>query len=521
MSQPLQTASISAPGFYGLNTQDSPLDLASGFALVATNCVIDQYGRIGSRKGWSALNSSTGNLGSNPVGVIHELVETDGALTVLLAGNNKLFKLGTSNALTELTYGGGGTAPTITASNWACASLNGITYFFQAGHDPLIFDPAVSTTTYRRVTEKSGYAGTVPAGNIVLSAYGRLWVADTATNNTTVYFSDLLSGHIWTGGTSGTLRINDYWPNGADNISGLAAHNNFLVIFGQRQILVYTGASNPAAPTFTLADTVAGIGCIARDSIQSTGKDVLFLSNSGVRSFARTVIEKSVPIGDLSKNVRSDFMNIVAAETAANIKSVYSETEAFYLITMPFSKEVYCFDTRTQLQDGSFRVTNWDSIEPTALLSRRNGDVLLGKTGYVAKYTGAQDNTSSYRMLYYTNHSDLGNASVTSVLKKLKVIVIGGTNQFVTMKWGFEFSANYLSNNVKIPTQSVSEYGIAEYGANATVVAQYADGVALQLLSASASGSGKIVQTGYEADINGSGLSIQRIEIQYKDGKTV
>ena len=519
MSQPLQTASISAPGFYGLNTQDSPLDLASGFALVATNCVIDQYGRIGSRKGWSALNSSTGNLGSNPVGVIHELVETDGALTVLLAGNNKLFKLGTSNALTELTYGGGGTAPTITASNWACASLNGITYFFQAGHDPLIYDPAVSTTTYRRVTEKSGYAGTVPAGNIVISAYGRLWVADTATNNTTVYFSDLLSGHIWTGGTSGSLNINQVWPNGADNISGLAAHNNFLIIFGQRQILVYSGANTPS--TITLADTVAGIGCIARDSIQSTGKDVLFLSNSGVRSFARTVIEKSVPIGDLSKNVRSDFMNIVAAETAANIKSVYSETEAFYLITMPFAKEVYCFDTRTQLQDGSFRVTNWDSIEPTALLSRRNGDVLLGKTGYVAKYTGAQDNTSSYRMLYYTNHSDLGNASVTSVLKKLKVIVIGGTNQFVTMKWGFEFSANYLSINVKIPTQSVSEYGIAEYGANATVVAQYADGVALQLLSASASGSGKIVQTGYEADINGSGLSIQRIEIQYKDGKTV
>jgi len=519
MSQALQTASISAPGFYGLNTQDSPLDLAAGFALVATNCVIDQYGRIGSRKGWSALNSSTGNLGSNPVGVIHELVETDGALTVLFAGNNKLFKLGTSNAVTELTYGGGGTAPTITASNWQCASLNGITYFFQAGHDPLIYDPAVSTTTYRRVTEKSGYAGTVPAGNIVLSAYGRLWVADTATNNTTIYFSDLLSGHVWTGGSSGSLNINQVWPNGADNISGLAAHNNFLVIFGQRQILVYSGANTPSSVTLT--DTVASIGCIARDSIQSTGKDILFLSNSGLRSFARTIIEKSVPIGDISKNVRSDFMGIVAAETLANIKSVYSETEAFYLITMPFSKEVFCFDTRGQLQDGSFRVTKWDSIEPTALLSRRNGDVLIGKTGYVAKYTGAQDNTSSYRILYYTNHADLGTAGVTSLLKRLKVIVIGGTNQFVTMKWGFDFIANYLSTNVQIPTQGVAEYGIAEYGANATVVAQYADGVALQTLSASVSGAGKIVQTGYEADINGSALSIQRIEIQFKDGKTV
>jgi len=517
MSQPLQTQSISAPGFFGLNTQDSPLDLAAGFALVATNCIIDQYGRIGSRKGWARVNSSSGDLGANNVGVIHELVQSDGTLTILFAGNNKLFKLDGSNAVVELTYGGGGTAPTITASNWSCASLNGITYFFQVGHDPLIFDPAVSASTYRRVSEKTGYVGTVPSANIVISAFGRLWAADTSTDNVTVSFSDLLAGHIWSTGTAGTLNIDRVWPNGADEITGLAAHNGFLIIFGKRQILVYANATTPS--TMSLSDTVGGIGCIARDSIQSTGKDILFLSNSGVRSFARTIIEKSAPIGDLSKNIRSDFMSIIGSETLANIKTVYSETEAFYLMTLPTVKEVYCFDTRVQLQDGSFRVTVWDSIEPTALLSRRNGDVLIGKNGYIGKYSNYQDHTSSYRMMYYTNHADLGNANVTSLLKRLKIVVIGGTNQYVTMKWGFDFTTNYLSANALIPTQSVSQYGIAEYGANATVVAQYSDGVALQTLVVQASVSGKIVQTGYESNINGSPLSIQRIEIQSKDGK--
>jgi hypothetical protein len=512
MSQALQTASISAPGFFGLNTQDSPLDLAAGFALVATNCIIDQYGRIGSRKGWARVNSSSGALGANNVGVIHELVQADGTLTILFAGNNKLFKLDGSNAVSELTYGGGGTAPTITASNWSVASLNGITYFFQTGHDPLIFDPAVSTTTYRRVSEKSGYVGTVPAGNIVISAFGRLWVADTATDNVTVFFSDLLAGHVWSTGTAGTLNIDRVWPNGADNITGLAAHNGFLIIFGSRQILVYANATTPA--TMSLSDTVGGIGCIARDSIQSTGKDILFLSNSGIRSFARTIVEKSAPLGDLSKNVRSDFMSIVAGETLANIKSVYSEAEAFYLLTLPSVKEVYCFDTRVQLQDGSFRITVWNLIEPTALLSRRNGDVLIGKNGYVGKYSTYQDHNVAYRMQYYTNHADLGNANVTSLLKRLKVVVIGGTNQFVTMKWGFDFSTNYLSANALIPTQGVSEYGIGEYD-----IAEYSDGVALQTLSVQASGSGKIVQTGYESNISGAPLSIQRIEIQSKDGK--
>ena len=512
MSAPLQSQSISAPGFYGLNTQDSPLDLASGFALVASNCVIDQYGRIGARKGYTLVNSSSGNLGSNDVTVIHELVQTDGTLTVLFAGNSKLFKLGTANAVTELTYGGGGSAPTISANNWHCASLNGITYFFQSGHDPLIYDPTVSTTTYRRVSEKTGYVGTVPQANIVLSAFGRLWVANTATDKITITFSDLIAGHVWSGGTTGTLDVSRVWPNGSDEIMGLAAHNDFLFIFGKRQILVYQGATTPA--TLQLSDTVGSIGCIARDSIQSIGTDVIFLSDSGVRSLMRTIQEKSAPLRDLSKNVRSDLVSSLAVETLANLKSVYSEKNGFYLLTLPVTAQVYCFDTKMQLPDGAARITKWDSITPTALYSLRNGDLYIGKKGYIGKYGSYLDNTSTYRFSYFTNHADLGNQNQISVLKRIKTVVIGGSNQYVTIKWGFDFAANYLSGNAYIPEQQNYEYGLAEYG-----VAEYSGGVLIKTLDVSASGAGKIVQTGYETTINGTSLSIQKIEIQSKNGK--
>ena len=512
MSSPLQSQSISAPGFYGLNTQDSPLDLASGFALVASNCVIDQYGRIGARKGYTLVNSSSGNLGSNDVTVIHELVQTDGTLTVLFAGNSKLFKLGTANAVTELTYGGGGSAPTISANNWHCASLNGITYFFQSGHDPLIYDPAVSTTTYRRVSEKTGYVGTVPQANIVLSAFGRLWVANTATDKVTITFSDLIAGHVWSGGTTGTLDVSRVWPNGSDEIMGLAAHNDFLFIFGKRQILVYQGATTPA--TLQLSDTVGSIGCIARDSIQSIGTDVIFLSDSGVRSLMRTIQEKSAPLRDLSKNVRSDLVSSLAVETLSNLKSVYSEKNAFYLLTLPVTAQVFCFDTKMQLPDGAARVTKWDSITPTALYSLRNGDLYIGKKGNIGKYGSYLDNTSTYRFSYFTNHADLGNQNQISVLKRIKTVVIGGSNQYVTIKWGFDFAANYLSGNAYIPEQQNYEYGLAEYG-----VAEYSGGVLIKTLDVSASGAGKIVQTGYETTINGTQLSIQKIEIQSKNGK--
>ena len=58
MAQQQQNISISAPGFQGLNTEDSPLQQDPGFALVADNCVIDKYGRIGSREAFASRTTN-------------------------------------------------------------------------------------------------------------------------------------------------------------------------------------------------------------------------------------------------------------------------------------------------------------------------------------------------------------------------------------------------------------------------------------------------------------------------------
>ena len=512
MAQQIQTYSITAPGFYGLNSQDSSLDLASGFALTAINCVIDKFGRVGARKGWGALNALNGTLGTNSIKSIGELVTTTAASYIIVAGDGGLFYY-TGGALVTLTYGGGGTAPTITDSNWQMVPLNDHMYLFQSGHEPLLFDPALSTTTYRRLVEQTGSSGTPPNGNVAISAYGRIWSTDSITNKTTIFWSDILSGHKWGGGSAGSLNVDQVWPNGGDVIVGLGAHNGFLFIFGKNNILVYAGATNPAS--MTLSDTVTGIGCIARDSIQNTGTDLIFLSDTGIRSVLRTIQEKSSPFRDLSKNVRNELMTGLSGENMANVKAVYSPLDSFYLLTIPSLGIVYCFDTKQQLQDGSSRVTTWNGISPKSFLYTSSKQLLIGKEGYLGEYKNYQDNGVAYRMSYFTNHTDLGAPSVSTTLKKLSVVVIGGTNQYVTMKWGYDFKENYYSQSVGIPEQSVSYYGIAEYN----TTAQYADGVTLQTLVAYPTGSGKVIQTGYEADINGSALSIQKIEIQAKNGK--
>ena len=514
MAKALETFSITAPGFFGLNTQDASLDLASGFALIAKNCVIDKYGRIGARKGWTPEHPTLEALGDNPVTALGELLTDNGLKYIIAAGNGKIFRLLDDATLSELTYGGGGVAPTITASNWQIVALNECIYLFQDGHDPLIFDPAVSTTTYRRISEKSGYSGTVNRGNTVLAAYGRLWTADSSTDKVTVWFSDILAGHIWDKGTAGFLTIDQVWQNGADNIVGLGAHNGFLYVFGKNNILVYANATSPA--DMVLADSITGIGCIARDSIQNTGSDIIFLSATGLRSVLRTIQEKSAPLRDLSKNVRDEMMSIVQGEPVANIKSVYNPFDGFYLISYPSVNQVYCFDTKAALPDGSARATVWEGIVPRSFTYTSDRRMLMGMRGYIGKYFGYQDNGASYLLQYYTNHVDLGNPNITSIPKKITVYVIGGNNQAVIIKWGYEFNENYQSQTTKIKAQGLSFYNEDLY-----TVAEYADGVLTVPLIVYPNGAGKIYQTGYEADINGAPLSIQKIEIQAKTGKLI
>jgi hypothetical protein len=103
-------------------------------------------------------------------------------------------------------------------------------------------------------------------------------------------------------------------------------------------------------------------------------------------------------------------------------------------------------------------------------------------------------------------------------LKRLNAVVIGGSNQYVAFKWGYDFTGNYQAQTVKIPSQGEAYFGISEYN---TAGVEYGDGVALQTLKVYPNGSGKVIQTGYEADINNLPLSIQKLEIHAKNGKLV
>ena len=505
MAEQLQSINLVAPAFKGVNTEDSPLAQDPSFAEIADNAVIDKRGRIAARKGHTVVTTNKTVLGTDSLYSIKEYRDDAGNTKIFSVGNNKIMS-GTTT-LADETPG----SYTITANDWKIVNFNDHMFFFQRGYEPLIYSNHVgSVEALSSHPHATGVASTM-YGHEVLAAYGRLWTADFSTNKSTIYWSDLLDGAAWSGGSSGNIDVSKVWPDGYDEIVALAAHNGLLIIFGKHSIIVYDGATSPAS--MTLSDTVAGIGCVNRDTVQYTGTDVLFLSHTGLKSFGRTIQEKSMPISSLSGNITKDIIAALQNETEF-FRSVYSPEEGFYLLTFTGQDVTYCFDVRGTLENGSYRVTRWPSTKFTSFTRLENGTLHIGTTSGISTYTGYSDNGLGYRFKYYSPSLTFGDSSRVKILKKLKPTLVGANNATVFMKWAYDFDTTYATTEFTVGTQITGFYGESEY-----TTVEFTGGQLTNQRSLNTTGYGTSVQVGLESEIDGSPLSLQEINVMALIGK--
>jgi hypothetical protein len=501
MSDPLITEQVVAAGFMGLNTQESSVSLPNSYALALDNAVIDSFGRVGARKGIQKVNTTAYE---GKVGCLHESVSTNGVRSVLSVSSKKFYNDIPANVL-KFTH------PEAVGNNWMGVNLNNHAYFFQRGFKPVIYDVATDTITL--VENHPFYSGTIPKANCALGAFGRLWVADTATERSILHYSDTLIGHKWTGGSAGSIDLTTVFPNGGDEIVALASFNNRLVIFARKSIILYSGADDPT--TMVVEDFIDTLGCTARDSVQDTGSDVVFLSETGLKSLGRVVEERSNPINDLSINVKDTFIGELAIENLANVRSVYYERDSHYLLSIPSVQRVWCFDTRQKLENGAWKATTWSEFEVYSFLATASRSLLVGDAAFdVCIYDKYNMKGFPYTFTYLSNHLNSGDSSIMKVLKKLSILVVGGA-QTITLKYGINYSTalKSISGNV-FSNKNASEYNIAQYNVN-----EYNVGFSNQRVEKNIGGAGSVYQIGVSAQIDNSLFSLQELVVKFKKGR--
>ena len=539
----LESVSLLAPGFLGLNTQDSQVGLSSGYATQADNITIDKGGRMTSRKGHQLLNAGKEripSLGNNYIESIwrHDLI--DGRSFYLANGNNKMFKgveapsiitKGiTRNFLSELddiTPSG----VEIAGSRWQMQTLpEGAgsnakiwTIATQKDNPALAFSVVGATLKWEKITDTPiGVTDFDP--DACLSAYGRIWTAGLSENPFTIFYSDLLDPTNFNSDNAGILDISSVVGNN-DTIVGMAQHNDFLVIFCKDNIVIYKGAENP--DTMSLEDVITGVGCLSRDSIKATGTDLIFMSKSGVRSLTRTIQEKSMPMRELTLNMRDELTEWIRYENnPENIRAGYCEDNAYYLITLPLNRKMIYIDLRMPMENGSARCTTWSLSNGTLFNSffddNQTGQFLMGVPGGVAYYTGNTDNGESYDITYRSAASDLGGEgqTITKIGKRATLTIEGAKQQDFTMSYGYDYTRNPrkvvvdrdlgtgIYPKYSIPT---SLYGVSKYSSI---------GIGVHRIKIPLGGSGESFYFGLDATILDELMSIQKIDVFLKTGKT-
>ena len=524
--QPLIPLTINSPGTKGLNSQQSATNIDIGWATQLDNCVYDLAGRITARKGWTKLTTS-GSPGVFDIEAIH-CYETSSATSVVSASNLKIFS-GTT-ALTDRT----GTITAPTANKWKLVTYNSqFILGFQAAHAPIA---ATGIAAFTNLSAVAGY--TAPStgdlnGGVALSAFGRAWATDT-DGQTLHYSGSALNYMKWADADGGgKIQTQAYWPNGSDFITGLAAWEDKLIVFGKNATLVYASPQIPAS--IALFDTIKGVGCSARDSVCEVGTDVFFLSETGVRSLKRTFLTTKAPIQDISNNVRDLFL-IYAAGQAPKVRSVYNQKEGLYILLFPQTSttDIFCFDIKKLQQDQAanssqnVRVSQWNGFGRCACLAYGRDEIMYGgfrdnvnsPNGVIGSYSGYLDNTLTYTGTYKSPWIDLSNdqqaGTFIKIPKESKITTAGGSSYALTAYWAYDFSTSLHTLNKSVMSGgSTMEWGLFEWG-----IAEWGGSTkALSNTKFPLSGTGQFIQFGISWVINGYEITIQKIDLFIKKGR--
>jgi len=531
-------------GINGLNLQANPSTLDPTWLTDADNIVLRESGRISFRKGLKQKVVPTGTA-------IGSMVEHNDQ------GTNKIFaSYGTSIYTIDFTSpnaafptGDDDTKHTVANSSgdWQFVNFNNRLHCFHTGVAPQRYDGSLgSGVKWTAHATDPASISTLFDPSCGMGYYGKLWCGGVTEAPDVVFYSVLLDGDDWTGSGSGYIDLKTVW--GTDEIVAIAPFFGKLVIFGKNNIVVYDEPRSGG--TLALNEVIKGIGCVSRDSVQAIADDLVFLSNTGLRSLARTTEKDKLPMQEFSLAVTDTLIRNIGNST--NVKSVYVENEGMYIMSFVDLNINYVFDFKHKTPRGTPRVTTWSfdtDREPASLIyTNLYSGLLVGqKDGGISGYEGYYDtdlawvdSAASYTNAPFTSDISsgwipVGTGVTASLLKRIVFVLEGGSGATLGLKWYKDFSSQPSETTTvnlrPVTTGSTSLWGDSSslYGATTAThthdsavhpaSSTYTPIFGLQEYKRPLTGSARHLKLNVAVESNGYDAMIQNLTLLHKEGK--
>ena len=123
-------------------------------------------------------------------------------------------------------------------------------------------------------------------------------------------------------------------------------------------------------------------------------------------------------------------------------------------------------------------------------------------------------------MSYLSNPIDFSSTERPDIADKLKfpkrinTTILGFSGSTINIVWGFDYGSNLKSTAANLIGSTIAEFGEAEFG-----LSEFTSGVILNRLSNNTHGSGENISIGVNSIIDGSLISVQKLDIQALIGR--
>ena len=284
----------------GLVLNKSMFEMQPGEALELTNFEPDIGGGYRRINGFAKFNSNEITSGTTSGAILMSAIYKD---LVVAARGTEVFKLGSTGSVTQIDTG------RTSAGRYDFDTFN------IDGTERIIWaDGANNASHYDNSSVTDVNATGAPANPKFVKIFkNHAFYAGMSASPQKLIFS-------------APYDVNDFTPaNGAGSVSvssdivGLRVFREQLYVFCESAIFRIVGNSQA---DFQMQPVTTNVGCVAPQSIQEVGGDILFLSADGLRTVAGTEKIGDVELGVISRPVQRKFTELNYNTVADTITSV-------------------------------------------------------------------------------------------------------------------------------------------------------------------------------------------------------
>lgn len=492
----LRSKTVKYPGVHGLNTLDATLsDEEKRFGDIILNGIVGSDGRLASRKDF--VNQTTGFSGT--LKSVYSWRQSTGAEVIMSAATDGKIYSGVGT-LTQRWASSG------VLANVQFATLGQYLFMAQAGSELKSFDNGYSNATL------VGAASNWTTPNVVIAAYGRVWVADDAAGNNrhTIWWSALLNGLAWNSGDAGNISLAEAWPKGQDSIIALAAAFGRLVVFGRKSILLYTLPADNNPASMTLTDVIEDMGCVARDSVCVTDTGILFLSDNGIYRIDKLGQTTSLLTPkQVSMLYNDEVLAQIAVETPTSIRGGFYPTEGVYLLSFPTSNVTFAVHTKKIVPDFDVPVgAIWNNVGRPFYGFAFDKDRNFYSAGVngIHKYTGYTPDGASnaYTFTWGGQWMPIEDDSRLKHFKSATAIIEAASGQTGSFTYKLGYAEGTTFSNA-ITCDAV----------------EFAENPGVGSITIPLGGSSTVIKPGLSFSINGNAVTLHQLRLYANPGKVV